>query len=602
MVNAESNGNPLQNTFPKRVMVDHAIVDVMSSDPANARRHLPGQGGVKYATGHVGVAHQALRGNYATGVAHRDKISARCPHRIGTWNVRGLNQPGKLRIVEKEMERKKVHILGLSETKWRKSGHFVTESGNKVYFSGPENESSNGVAFIVPQQLDKCVVGYKPVNDRIITIKLNASPCCINIVQVYAPTSLSTEEEIEQFYSILVQTLEDIPKREVTLVVGDFNAKVGHTVDDDHLRRIVGKYGIGERNDRGERLLQFCSEENLAISNTCFEHHIRRLYTWISPGDRYRNQIDYILVQSRWRSSILNATTLPGADCGSDHQLLVAVLRIRFKKLQKPRLTPDLRKVDYHGFRQTFKDKIQDPKYSESSWPDLKEVIIESAKENALRTIRMKDFIAKDTEGAITERRMLKERGLLSESDRQRYSELNTEVQRLCRRDKTAQINKICDELEQQSVKHETKDLFQKVKDLTRSRTFKTCAIKNEEGIILTEINKVLCRWNQYCSSLYEDVSTDLRVMPLNIQEKEPDILPMEIERAIKSLKPGKSPGKDGVPAELLKNCGHEGMKILTKICNIIWNSGQWPEDWTESVFIPLHKKDLPPNVVTTEL
>lgn len=64
----------------------------------------------------------------------------------------------------------------------------------------------------------------------------------------------------------------------------------------------------------------------------------------------------------------------------------------------------------------------------------------------------------------------------------------------------------------------------------------------------------------------------------------------------MKTLKPGKSPGKDGVPAELIKNCGDEGIAMLTNICNAIWNTGQWPEEWTESVFIPLHKK-----VSTTE-
>ncbi|CAH2242027.1 jg21876 [Pararge aegeria aegeria] len=133
----QGNGKPL-HYVPKREMVDRDSMVILSDDPANARRHLPGIGGVKYATGHVGVTHQAPHGNYAPGADSSDKILARHPQRIGTWNVRGLNQYGKLQIIEREMKRKGIHLLGLSETKWKKSGHFVSDLGNKIYFSGPE--------------------------------------------------------------------------------------------------------------------------------------------------------------------------------------------------------------------------------------------------------------------------------------------------------------------------------------------------------------------------------------------------------------------------------------------------------------------------------
>ncbi|CAG4964895.1 unnamed protein product [Colias eurytheme] len=125
----------------------------MSGDPADPRRHLPGRGGVKYATGHAFVTRQAPHGNSATDEMNTRK-SLRVPHRTGTWNVRGLNQPGKLQIVENEMERKNVQLLGISETHWNGQGHFTSDLGNAVYFSGPEQGSSRGVAFIVPQSLN----------------------------------------------------------------------------------------------------------------------------------------------------------------------------------------------------------------------------------------------------------------------------------------------------------------------------------------------------------------------------------------------------------------------------------------------------------------
>ncbi|KAF9799823.1 hypothetical protein SFRURICE_011139 [Spodoptera frugiperda] len=121
----------------------------------------------------------------------------------------------------------------------------------------------------------------------------------------------------------------------------------------------------------------------------------------------------------------------------------------------------------------------------------MKEVIIQAAKENAVHNTLMKNFITKDTERAITERRILKEKGLISEEDHQRYSDLSAEIQRRCRRDKTDQINNLCEELERNSLKHQTKDLFQKVKDLTRTCAFKTCSIKAENGVLLTNVKQL---------------------------------------------------------------------------------------------------------------
>jgi len=72
----------------------------------------------------------------------------------------------------------------------------------------------------------------------------------------------------------------------------------------------------------------------LVIANTLFQQHKRRLYTWTSPPDsQHRNQIDYILCSQRRRSSIQSAKTRPGADCGSDHELLIAKFRLKLKKV-----------------------------------------------------------------------------------------------------------------------------------------------------------------------------------------------------------------------------------------------------------------------------
>ena len=80
---------------------------------------------------------------------------------------------------------------------------------------------------------------------------------------------------------------------------------------------------------------EFCQENKLFIANTLFQHHKRRLYTWKSPDGQHQNQIDYILGSQNWRSSIQSAKTRPGADCGSDHELLIAKFRLKLMKVGK---------------------------------------------------------------------------------------------------------------------------------------------------------------------------------------------------------------------------------------------------------------------------
>ena len=94
-------------------------------------------------------------------------------------------------------------------------------------------------------------------------------------------------------------------------------------------------FGRGVQNEAGQRLIKFCQENALVIGNTLFQQHKRRLYTWTSPDAQHQNQTDYILCSQRWRSSIQSAKTRPGADYGSDHELLIAKFRIKLKKVGK---------------------------------------------------------------------------------------------------------------------------------------------------------------------------------------------------------------------------------------------------------------------------
>ena len=99
--------------------------------------------------------------------------------------------------------------------------------------------------------------------------------------------------------------------------------------------RIMGKFGFGIQKEAGQRLTKFCEENTLVIVNTFFQQHKRRLYTWTTPDGQHQNQIDYILCSQRWKSCIQSAKTRLGADCGSDHELLIAKFRLKLKKVGK---------------------------------------------------------------------------------------------------------------------------------------------------------------------------------------------------------------------------------------------------------------------------
>ena len=120
-------------------------------------------------------------------------------------------------------------------------------------------------------------------------------------------------------------------KKDILFIIGDWNAKVGGQV----IPGKTGKFGLGVQNVAGQRLMEFCQENALVIANTLFQQHKRRLYTWTSPNGQQRNHIDYILCSQWWRSSIQSAKTRPGADCGSDHELLIAKFRLKLKKVGK---------------------------------------------------------------------------------------------------------------------------------------------------------------------------------------------------------------------------------------------------------------------------
>lgn len=146
--------------------------------------------------------------------------------KIATWNVKTLFKAGKLANAEYEMERMKWDVLGMSEVRWKGEGHISTTNGNRFYYSGGD-QAQNGVGILISKNLTQYIKSFLPVNDRIVLIKISGHPFDTNLIQVYAPTAASAEEDLEAFYNDIKLVKVHTKNNHINIYLGDWNAKVG---------------------------------------------------------------------------------------------------------------------------------------------------------------------------------------------------------------------------------------------------------------------------------------------------------------------------------------------------------------------------------------
>ena len=116
-----------------------------------------------------------------------------------------------------------------------------------------------------------------------ISVRFQGKPFNITVIQAYAPTSNAEEAEVERFYEDLQDLLELTHKKDVLFIIGDWHATGGS----QETPRVTSKFGLGIRNEAGQRLIEFCQENALVIANTLFQQHKRRLYTWTLPDGQH---------------------------------------------------------------------------------------------------------------------------------------------------------------------------------------------------------------------------------------------------------------------------------------------------------------------------
>ena len=185
-------------------------------------------------------------------------------------------------MVKQEMARVNISILGISKLKWTGMGEFNSDD-HYIYYCGQESLRRNGVALIINKRVQNAVLGCNFKNNRMISVHFQGKPFNITVNQVYAPTSNAEEAEVEWFYEDLQDLLELTHKKDVLFIIEDWNAKVGS----QETLGVTGKFGLGIWNEAWQRLREFCQENALIITNTLFQQHKRRVYTWTSPDGEH---------------------------------------------------------------------------------------------------------------------------------------------------------------------------------------------------------------------------------------------------------------------------------------------------------------------------
>ena len=171
---------------------------------------------------------------------------------------------------------------------------------------------------------------------------------------------------------------------------------------------------------------------------------------------------------------------------------------------------------------------------------------------------------------------------------------MNAEFQRIARRDKKAVLSNQCKEIEENNRMGKTRDLFKKIRDTTGTFYAKMGSIKDINGMNLTEAEDIKKKWQEYTEELYKKDIHEPDNHDGVIIHLEPDILECEVKWVLESITMNKTSGGDGIPVELFQILKDDAVKVLHSICQQIWKTQQWPQDWKMSVFIPIPKRGNP--------
>lgn len=540
---------------------------------------------------------------------------------IGAWNVRTLLDLGKYEQAEREMLQANIQIMCISETKWRGLGEHTSSTGKTCMLYSGEDEHQTGpriggVGIMLTTGAKHSLISWAPISKRLISARFRSRVRNITIIHCYAPTEDAEEEAKLNFYTQLSNAYDSAPKADIKIVIGDLNAKVG--TENVGLERVMGRHGMGTRNNNGEMLVDFCNERQLTIGGTLFPHKTCHKVTWVSPNGQVQNQIDHCIIQQRWRKSLCDVRNRRSADIGSDHHLVVASLQLRTAAVQRRLLNQTrIPKFDVNGLKdpstcRNFVNKLRDRTATSNNlisindrWDHIKKAFIDTGLENVPSAMRRRgdQWMSQASWDLIDRRKQLKNNINHQQHQHQRdilrtqYQEAHKLTQRSVRRDRRKHMEDLAKKAETAAARNDAAELYKITRQISGRKNRAQKPIADENGKLLVTMEDQLRRWREHFCKLLNDqfVEQSTPVSPQNrrsfrgIDTGNPTV--QEIKSAISSLKNNKAAGIDGIPAEFLKADPDTTASILLPLFQAIWEEEIYPSDWKEGVIAKIPKK-----------
>ena len=235
----------------------------------------------------------------------------------------------------KELGRYGIQIAALSQTRFADVWDIKeVGAGYTFFWSGRKSEERReaGVGFVIKTELvGKLSRLPKGINDRLMALRLPLSGNKhATIVSAYAPTITNPDKVKGKFYNDLDGIISATPCTDKLILLGDFNARVG--TDHQTWEGVIGPEGVGKCNSNGLLLLRKCAEHGL-ITNTVFRLSNRNKTSWMHPRSKHWHLIDYVIVRRTDRQDV--RVTKCGADCWTDHRLVVSKLNLRIQPAKR---------------------------------------------------------------------------------------------------------------------------------------------------------------------------------------------------------------------------------------------------------------------------
>lgn len=448
------------------------------------------------------------------------------------------------------------------------------------------------MGFLIKKKFKNNITNFIGISERIALLQVKFECFSLSLIQAYAPTERSTQDEIDKFYKDIeyAHTMTE----GMIIVMGDFNAKIGCPKADYY--PVMGKHGYGVCNERGERLLSYAYQHNLSVMNTFFKKKESRRWTWSSPDQTTKNEIDFIMINHH--KLITNIEVLNKFNFPSDHRLMRATLLLsRPIKSRKSYATPlniprtEAETKSYIENLRAHTEHINTDNIDIQSYYNILERgITESLKCKKITQVHQHSIFSKDTLQLIERRTELLHTKNKTKEIKEELSRIYKETNKSIRKD----YNKHRYETISRNIKNfrSTKRAY---KELT---THKSWIQKLEQNSQATKSRKdVINQATNFYKNLYKKQSntgTEVPITHINTTDHIRPIEDFEVYEHIKKLKTEKSPGPDGLCNEALKIGAPILTHHFTQLFNMILDVEEVPKQWCASDIILLFKKGNP--------